>query len=50
MPPFHVAPAMWANLDPTTENSALMTLLDSDPTAKALFDAGLNQAFNHQRP
>jgi len=37
---------LWANLDPTTENSALMTLLDSDPTAKSLFDAGLQRAFN----
>ena len=34
----------WANLDPTMENQALMTVLDSDPTAKAEFDAGLQQA------
>jgi len=41
-----VAPALWANLDPTVENQALMALLDSTPTSKALFDAGLKNAVN----
>ena len=45
--PYPSAVGLWANLDPTTENLALMTLLDSDPTAKTLFDAGLSRAFSH---
>ncbi len=35
--------AKWANLDPSSANSALMALLDSTPTSKAFFDAGLNE-------
>ena len=31
----------WANLDPSMANFALMSLLDSTPATKALFDAGL---------
>ncbi len=31
----------WANLDPSMANYALMALLDSTPTSKALFEAGL---------
>lgn len=41
-----IAPALWANLDPTVENEALMTLLDSTTASKALFDAGLQNAVN----
>ncbi len=33
--------ALWANLDPSMANSALMSLLDSTPSSKAFFDAGL---------
>jgi len=40
--PYSVGVDTWANLDPTMENYALMALLDSDPTSKALFDAGLS--------
>jgi hypothetical protein len=40
--------SVWANLDPTMENFALMSVLDSDTTpttgSKALFDAGISQA------
>jgi hypothetical protein len=36
---------LWANADPTMENSALMSLLDSTPTSKAAFQAGLSSAF-----
>jgi ABC-type phosphate transport system substrate-binding protein len=32
---------LWANLDPSMANSALMSLLDSTPTSKAFLDAGL---------
>lgn len=32
------------NLDPSTANFALMTYLDSDPTAKGYFQAGVNSA------
>jgi ABC-type phosphate transport system substrate-binding protein len=32
----------WANLDPSMANSALMSLLDSTPSSKAFFDAGLS--------
>ena len=32
---------LWANLDPSMANSALMSLLDSTPSSKAYFDAGL---------
>ena len=35
---------MWANLDPSSANSALMSLLDSTPSSKAFFDAGLNES------
>jgi ABC-type phosphate transport system substrate-binding protein len=42
--PLPVAGSKWANLDPTMENEDLMTLLDSDPTSKALFDYGLQEA------
>jgi ABC-type phosphate transport system substrate-binding protein len=42
--PAAIAVTRWANLDPTMENEALMTLLDSDPTSKALFKAGLQNA------
>jgi ABC-type phosphate transport system substrate-binding protein len=38
----------WANLDVTMENQDVMALLDSDPTSKALFDAGLAQAAAQQ--
>ncbi|MGP8059517.1 MAG: hypothetical protein ACLP9C_07775 [Acidimicrobiales bacterium] len=48
-PLYNVSDILWANLDPTTENSAMMTLLDSDPTSKTLFDAGLQNAFSHQQ-
>jgi len=34
--------ALWANLDPSMANSALMSLLDSTPSSKAYFDAGLS--------
>ena len=34
----------WANLDPTMENYALMSLLDSTPASKAAFGAGLAAA------
>jgi hypothetical protein len=33
--------AMWANLDPSMASYAMMTLLDSDPTSLAYFQAGL---------
>jgi ABC-type phosphate transport system substrate-binding protein len=33
---------LWANLDPSMANSALMSLLDSTPSSKAYFDAGLS--------
>ncbi len=36
--------SLWANADQTVENEALMALLDSDPTAKGFFDAGLQHA------
>ena len=35
---------LWANLDPTMETSALMSLLDSTPTSEAAFAAGLAAA------
>ena len=35
---------LWANLDPTMETFALMSLLDSTPTSKAAFAAGLTAA------
>ncbi len=38
----HLPPVAYANLDPSISNDALMTLLDSDPTAKGYFDAALN--------
>ncbi len=38
----HLPPVAYANLDPSIANEALMTLLDSDPTAKGYFDAALN--------
>jgi hypothetical protein len=38
----HLPPVAYANLDPSISNEALMTLLDSDPTAKGYFDAALN--------
>lgn len=34
----------WANLDPTMENFALMSLLDSTPTSEAAFGAALTTA------
>ena len=34
--------SLWANLDPSMANSALMSLLDSTPTSKSFFDAGLS--------
>lgn len=36
--------SLWANADATPENETLMSLLDSTPTSKALFDAGLLNA------
>jgi ABC-type phosphate transport system substrate-binding protein len=36
-----------ANDDPSMANYALMSLLDSDPTAKGYFTAGLTNAFTH---
>jgi len=33
--------SLWANLDPSMANFALMALLDSTPASKSLFDAGL---------
>jgi ABC-type phosphate transport system substrate-binding protein len=33
--------SLWANLDPSMANYALMDLLDSTPASKSLFDAGL---------
>jgi ABC-type phosphate transport system substrate-binding protein len=33
--------SLWANLDPSMSNKALMSLLDSTMTSKAYFDAGL---------
>jgi hypothetical protein len=38
----------WGNLDPTMENFALMTALDSTPTTEALYQAGLNNAFSSE--
>ena len=38
----HLPPVAYANLDPSIANEALMTLLDSDPTAKGYWDAALN--------
>ncbi len=38
----NLPPVAYANLDPSIANNALMTLLDSDPTAKGFFDAALN--------
>ncbi len=35
---------LWGNLDPTMENYALMSLLDSTPTSQAAFGAGLAAA------
>jgi len=35
---------LWANLDPTMENSALMSLLDSTTASEAAFKAGLTAA------
>ncbi len=35
---------LWANLDPTMENEALMTLLDSTTASQAAFQAGLTAA------
>ena len=35
---------VFANADPTVENEAIMALLDSDPTSKALFTAGLSHS------
>jgi hypothetical protein len=35
---------VWANGDPTMENEALMTLLDSTSSSKGYFDAGLQKA------
>lgn len=40
------APELAANDDPSMANDALMTLLDSDPTAKSYFAAGLQNAFS----
>jgi len=34
--------SLWANLDPSMANDALMSLLDSTSTSKAYFDAGLH--------
>ena len=34
---------LWANLDPSAANYALMSLLDSTPSSKAFFQAGLSQ-------
>ncbi|HUI03882.1 MAG TPA: hypothetical protein VLZ77_10095 [Acidimicrobiales bacterium] len=48
-PPYSLSVAVWANLDPSMANQALMTLLDSDPGAKSEFDAGLANRFtNHE--
>jgi ABC-type phosphate transport system substrate-binding protein len=44
------AVSVWANADPTMENESIMALLDSDPTAKSYFDAGLEKAFNATPP
>ncbi len=41
--------SLWANTDPTMENESLMALLDSDPTAKTFFDAGLENASKNQQ-
>jgi hypothetical protein len=38
---------LWANLDPTMENYALMSLLDSTPASTAAFQAGLTAAQAH---
>jgi ABC-type phosphate transport system substrate-binding protein len=35
--------SVWANLDPSFANYALMALLDSTPASQAVFQAGLNQ-------
>jgi hypothetical protein len=40
--PYSVSLSLFANADPTVENEAIMALLDSDPTSKQLFTAGLN--------
>jgi len=38
----NLPPVAYANLDPSVANEALMTLLDSDQTAKGYFDDALN--------
>jgi ABC-type phosphate transport system substrate-binding protein len=40
--PYSTSVSIFANADPTVENQALMALLDSDPTSKQLFLAGLS--------
>jgi ABC-type phosphate transport system substrate-binding protein len=40
------APVLAANADPNIANFALMTLLNSEPTAQSFFRAGLQSAFN----
>ena len=40
---------LWANLDPTMENYALMSLLDSTPTSKTAFGAALTTAHNESQ-
>ena len=42
-----VAFGRWANLDPTMENYALMSLLDSTTASKTSFGAGLTDAQTH---
>jgi ABC-type phosphate transport system substrate-binding protein len=44
-PLYSISINLGANLDPTMENYAPMALLDSTPASKALFDAGLENAF-----
>jgi ABC-type phosphate transport system substrate-binding protein len=42
--PASINVSVFANADPTVENEAIMALLDSDPTSKALFTAGLSHS------
>jgi ABC-type phosphate transport system substrate-binding protein len=39
--PYGVPPAVYANADPTMENEAIMSLLDSTPASQQFFEAGL---------
>ena len=46
---YHESTTTAGNLDPSMANFALMTYLDSDPTAKGYFQAGVNSAVASKR-